>query len=210
MPCALSSALALAAPRRALASPPRPRRPQRPCRPRAAGDSDSSSGSSSGSSNGSAPPTQETFWQKISRELDLGPAGFEDGSASGVMGAMDFGEAVSKEEEQALAAAREYVGQGIPLTAEQASALKKRMGGSYRGFFKEWVEPKGDAIDEGIVFYDKVCSRLHDNKALACGVWSAALRARISALGARTAAAPGAWRAFSWWAACVWRIAVPH
>ncbi len=158
MPLALSSALARASPRRALAPAPRPRRAPRPCRtPRAAGDN----GSSSSNGNGAAPPKQqETWWQKVSRELDLGPAGFEDGSASGVMGAMDFGEAVTSEEEQALAAAREYVGEGNPMTKEQAAILKRRMGGSYRGFFKEWVEPKGDAVDEGIVFFDKARTKL--------------------------------------------------
>lgn len=168
MPLALSSALARAAPRRSLAPAPRPRRAPRPCRPRA------DNGSSS-NGNGAAPPKQQETWQKVSRELDLGPAGFEDGSASGVMGAMDFGEAVTSEEEQALAAAREYVGEGVPMTKEQAAILKKRMGGSYRGFFKEWVEPKGDAVDEGIVFYDKARTADVLRVALALHVWRLAL-----------------------------------
>ena len=152
----LSSALtARATPRRSLAPALRPRRAPCARRPRASGDN-GSSGNGNGSAPPKPPPPKETWWQKISRELDLGPAGFEDGSASSVMGAMDFGEASTAEEAEALAAARDYVGDGVPMTPEQSAALKKRIGGSYRGFFKEWVEPKGDAVDEGIVFYDKV------------------------------------------------------
>ena len=152
-----SSALAARAlPRRSLAAAPRSRRATCARRPRA-------SGANGSNGNGSAPPQppppKESWWQKVVRDLDLGPAGFEDGSASSVMGAMDFGEASSAEEAEALAAAREYVGPETPMTPEQSAALKKRIGGSYRGFFKEWVEPKGDAVDEGIVFYDKVRSR---------------------------------------------------
>jgi hypothetical protein len=151
-----------------------------------------------------APPAAPlSWWQKLAADLDLGPAGFEDGSARDLMGAMDFAEATSPEEDAALAAAREFVGgpDGQRMTPEQSAALKKKIGGSYRGFFKEWVEvrnsasaaqaqrvscrsrirtllicrccvsradalcgaadavraaqPKGDAVDEGIVFYDK-------------------------------------------------------
>ena len=116
MPLALSSALAArATPRRSLGHAARPRRALRPCRPRAAGDN----GNGNGNAPSKPPPPPETWWQKISRELDLGPAGFEDGSASGVMGAMDFGEAVSEQDEEALKAAREYVGEGIPMTEQQ-------------------------------------------------------------------------------------------
>jgi hypothetical protein len=152
----LSSALAArATPRHSLAPALRPRRAPCARRPRASGDNGSNG---NGSAPPKPPPQSETWWQKVVRELDLGPAGFEDGSASSVMGAMDFGEASSAEEAEALAAAREYVSADTPMTPEQSAALKKRIGGSYRGFFKEWVEPKGDAVDEGIVFYDKVRS----------------------------------------------------
>jgi hypothetical protein len=90
-----------------------------------------------------APPAAPlSWWQKIAADLDLGPAGFEDGSARDLMGAMDFAEATSPEEDAALAAAREFVGgpDGQRMTPEQSAALKKKIGGSYRGFFKEWVE----------------------------------------------------------------------
>jgi hypothetical protein len=135
----------------ARAAPPPPRRaaPHRrratPCR----AERDDATSSSSNTSSDSAPPPPDaaplSWWQKLARDLDLGPAGFEDGSASDLMGAMDFAEATSPEEEAALAAAKEYVGEGgVRMTDEQSAALKKKIGGSYRGFFKEWVEARND------------------------------------------------------------------
>jgi len=137
MALAVLSSAALAGralPRRSPAPSPRPcraGRAQRGRRPRCA--------SENGNGAPPTPPPQESWWQRLSRDLDLGPAGWEDGSASGVMGAMDFGEATTQEEGEALEAAKAYVGEGVPMTAEQSAALKKRIGGSYRGFFKEWV-----------------------------------------------------------------------
>jgi hypothetical protein len=153
------------APRRAAAAgpAPHPRRAPRPLRrlappPRAQRAEGDGAAPQSSSAPDAAPLS---WWQKLARDLDLGPAGFEDGSARGVMGAMDFGEASTPEEAEALAAAKEYVGGegGERMTAEQRAALQRKIGGSYKGFFKEWVEPKGDAVDRGIVFYDEATGK---------------------------------------------------
>ncbi len=49
------------------------------------------------------------------------------------------------------------------MTAEQSAALKKKIGGSYRGFFKEWVEARNDtrAAPRTRSSAKRACSNLH-------------------------------------------------
>ncbi|KAH7434973.1 hypothetical protein KP509_06G043200 [Ceratopteris richardii] len=72
-----------------------------------------------------------------------------------VLEALDFSEVRSADDAQLLEDARYATSMGEKMSREQYAALRRKIGGTYRDFFKDSIEVEGDFVDEGWV--DKSC-----------------------------------------------------
>ncbi|XP_010504528.1 PREDICTED: uncharacterized protein LOC104781528 [Camelina sativa] len=69
--------------------------------------------------------------------------------------ALDFSQVRSEKDADLLYEAREATKSGGKMTQEQYGALRRKIGGTYKDFFKSYVEVDGTYVEEGWV--DKTC-----------------------------------------------------
>ncbi|CAN7085201.1 unnamed protein product [Brassica oleracea var. botrytis] len=69
--------------------------------------------------------------------------------------ALDFAQVRSEKDAKLLYEAREATKSGGKMSKEQYGALRRKIGGTYKDFFKSYVEVDGEYVEEGWV--DKTC-----------------------------------------------------
>uniref|UniRef100_A0A1J3EKN2 GATA-type transcription activator N-terminal domain-containing protein n=1 Tax=Noccaea caerulescens TaxID=107243 RepID=A0A1J3EKN2_NOCCA len=69
--------------------------------------------------------------------------------------ALDFSQVRSEKDAELLYEAREATKSGGKMSKEQYGALRRKIGGTYKDFFKSYVEVDGEYVEEGWV--DKTC-----------------------------------------------------
>ncbi|CAH8333144.1 unnamed protein product [Eruca vesicaria subsp. sativa] len=69
--------------------------------------------------------------------------------------ALDFAQVRSEKDAELLYEAREATKSGGKMNKEQYGALRRKIGGTYKDFFKSYVEVDGEYVEEGWV--DKTC-----------------------------------------------------
>ncbi|BAB93184.1 unknown protein [Oryza sativa Japonica Group] len=83
----------------------------------------------------------------------------EKGSKQSLFGsiteALDFSQVRSEKDAELLYEAREATKDGGRMTKEQYGALRRKIGGTYKDFFKSYVDVDGEYVEEGWV--DKTC-----------------------------------------------------
>ncbi|KAI3993644.1 hypothetical protein MKX01_002657 [Papaver californicum] len=74
---------------------------------------------------------------------------------SSVTEALDFSQVRSAEDAVLIEEARDATKSGKRMNQEQYGALRRKIGGTYKDFFKSYVEVDGEYVEEGWV--DKTC-----------------------------------------------------
>ncbi|KAM7277108.1 hypothetical protein ACFE04_018974 [Oxalis oulophora] len=74
---------------------------------------------------------------------------------SSVADALDFSQVRSEQDAELLEEARDATKSGGRMSREQYGALRRKIGGTYKDFFKSYVEVEGQYVEEGWV--DKTC-----------------------------------------------------
>ncbi|KAF7031380.1 hypothetical protein CFC21_042719 [Triticum aestivum] len=69
--------------------------------------------------------------------------------------ALDFSQVRSEKDAELLYEARDSIKDEGRMTREQYAALRRKIGGTYKDFFKSYVEVDGEYVEEGWV--DKTC-----------------------------------------------------
>lgn len=76
------------------------------------------------------------------------------GLLGSVVGSFDFAEVRSKSDAELLYDAKYGTLQGGKMTREQYQALRRKVGGTAKDYWKDWVEVKGEYTDKGYVSED--------------------------------------------------------
>ncbi|GAQ78001.1 hypothetical protein KFL_000060670 [Klebsormidium nitens] len=79
----------------------------------------------------------------------------KQGFLSGIAEALDFAAVRSEKDRDLIDDARAQVRSGERMSREQYGALRRKIGGTYRDFFKDSVDVKGAYVEDGWV--DKTC-----------------------------------------------------
>ncbi|KAF3653434.1 hypothetical protein BC332_15197 [Capsicum chinense] len=74
---------------------------------------------------------------------------------SSVTDALDFSQVRSAKDAELLDEARQKTQSGERMSKEQYGALRRKIGGTYKDFFKSYVEVDGQYVEEGWI--DKTC-----------------------------------------------------
>ena len=76
------------------------------------------------------------------------------GSLNRIVGSFDFAEVRSKSDAELLYEAKYGELQGGKMSREQYQALRRKIGGTAKDYWKDWVEVKGEYTDKGYVAKD--------------------------------------------------------
>ena len=73
----------------------------------------------------------------------------------GILGSFDLAEVRSKSDAVLLYEAKYEAKKGAKMTPEQAAALRRKVGGTAKDYWKSWIEPQGEYVDKGYVSDDE-------------------------------------------------------
>jgi hypothetical protein len=73
----------------------------------------------------------------------------------GILGSFDLAEVRSKSDAVLLYEAKYEAKKGAKMTTEQAAALRRKVGGTAKDYWKSWIEPQGEYVDKGYVSDDE-------------------------------------------------------